>query len=334
MLRLISSPPGRFLAALVALLLVAPCGLSSAQPAAAQAAGANPTPDTGPVLPPLPDASPRAGGALKVIAATPLLADLVRQIGGSRVDVAAILPADADPHAFEPNPADLVKVEAARVIVEHGLQLDRWAAAIVTNAGSQAPVVVATKDVPILKSGQEGFSEGDPHVWFDPTNVQIMVRTIAAGLTAVDADGAPIYAARRDAYNVQLDALDAWIQTQIATIPAERRKLVTNHDAFGYYVHRYGLQFVGSVIPSIDTNTEPSAQDIAALIDKIKREKVPAIFTESSVNPKLARQLAQEAGIKVVDNLYGDNLGKPGSGADTYVAMMETDTNLIVGALR
>jgi ABC-type Zn uptake system ZnuABC Zn-binding protein ZnuA len=286
------------------------------------------------VLAPLPDAAPPTGKPLVVVASTPLLADLAAQVGGSRVETHAILPADADPHEYEPVPADLVTVEQAQLIVEFGLNLDQWAVEIVENAGAKAPVVVATTGVPTIASDEPGFGGGDPHVWFDPTNVQIMVSNIAAALSTADPAGALSFAARRDAYNQQLAGLDTWIAGQIATIPPERRKLVTNHDAFGYYVRRYGLTFVGSVIPSIDTNTEPSAQQTAELIDKIKAEGVPAIFTEASVNPELEEQLAKEAGVKVVDNLYGDNLGQPGSGADTYIGMMVTDTNLIVGALR
>jgi ABC-type Zn uptake system ZnuABC Zn-binding protein ZnuA len=287
-----------------------------------------------PDLPPLPAGTARAAGPVRVVATTPMLADLVRQIGGPRVEVASILPPNADPHEFEPTPPDLVTVEDAALIVEHGLHLDFWAADLIKNAGAKAPVVVATKDVPTLDSDEEGFTEGDPHVWFDPTNVQMMVATIAAGLVAVDPDGVDTYTARRDAYRQQLDQLDTWIKSQIATIPADRRKLVTNHDAFGYFVARYGLTFVGSVIPSLDTGAEPSARDTAELIDKIKAEGVPAIFTEVSVNPELERELADQARITVVANLYGDTLGPPGSGADTYIGFMETDTRLIVEALR
>jgi ABC-type Zn uptake system ZnuABC Zn-binding protein ZnuA len=322
-------------------LLVAVClGLSLAVGwTAARAQEATPatvgTPTgAGPVLAPLPDAAPPDGSPLVVVASTPLLADLAAQVGGSRVDAHAILPADADPHEYEPVPADLVTVEQAQLIVEFGLNLDRWAVEIVENAGAQAPVVVATSGVPTIASDESGFEGGDPHVWFDPTNVQIMVANIAAALSAADPAGAASYSTRRDAYDQQLADLDTWIAGQVATIPPERRKLVTNHDAFAYYVRRYGLTFVGSVIPSIDTNTEPSAQQTADLIDKIEAEGVPAIFTEASVNPELEEQLAEEAGVKVVDNLYGDNLGQPGTGADTYVGMMVTDTNLIVGALR
>jgi zinc/manganese transport system substrate-binding protein/manganese/iron transport system substrate-binding protein len=283
---------------------------------------------------PLPGAAPRTGGPLKVVASTPILADLARQIGGARVDVTSILPPNADPHDFEPKPDDLVKVEGASLIVEHGLHLDTWASDIIKNAGSSAPTVVATKGVQTISSNEADYSEGDPHVWFDPRNVNTMVDNMAAALVAVDPEGTSSYEARRDAYKAQLDQLDQAIAEQIATIPTERRKLVTNHDAFAYYVARYGLTFVGAVIPSLDSRAEPSAKDTAELIDKIKAEGVPAIFTEASINPKLEEQLAKEAGVKVVANLYGDNLGEAGSGADTYIGMMETDTRLIVEALR
>ncbi|HEU0113310.1 MAG TPA: zinc ABC transporter substrate-binding protein, partial [Thermomicrobiales bacterium] len=197
-----------------------------------------------------------------------------------------------------------------------------------------APVVVATAGVPTIASDEAEFAGGDPHVWFDPTNVKIMVGDIAAALTKIDPVGAASYAVRRDAYDRNLAILDAWIKAQVATVPPDRRKLVTNHDAFSYYAKRYGLTFVGSVIPSLDSSAEPSAQDTQTLIAKIKAEGVPAIFTEASLNPRLEQQLAAEAGVKVVPSLYGDTLGPAGSGADTYLGFMVTDTRLIVDALR
>jgi ABC-type Zn uptake system ZnuABC Zn-binding protein ZnuA len=305
-----------------------PAAVSAQEPAATPAAVAFPP------LSPLPEATPRAEGALKVITTIPLLADLTRQIGGSRVDVQSVLPPNADAHEFEPKPQDLVAAEDAALIVEHGLHLDDWAADLVANAGSNAPVVVATMGVQTIASDEKGFDQGDPHVWFDPRNVKVMVDNIAAALVQVDANGLATYEARRDAYKEQLDQLDQAIMEQIATIPPERRKLVTNHDAFGYFAARYGLTYIGSVIPSLDTRAEPSAKETAALIEKIKAEGVPAIFTEVSVNPALEEELAKEAGVKVISNLYGDTLGEPGSGADTYIGMMQTDTRLIVEGLR
>jgi ABC-type Zn uptake system ZnuABC Zn-binding protein ZnuA len=290
-----------------------------------------PVPDQ-PTLPQLPPAEPRADGPIKVVASTPILADIVRQIGGERVDVDSILPAGADAHDFEPAPEDIVSIEEAALVVEHGLNLDSWAADLVDEAGDKQ-TVVATDGVTVIPSGDDG-SAPDPHVWFDPANVKVMASNIAVALSNVDPDGAPYYEARRDAFHTQLDALDQWIAAQIATIPAEQRKLVTNHDAFRYYIDRYGFTFVGSVIPSIDSRAEPSANETAELIERIEAEHVPAIFTETSINPELERELAEQAGVTVVPGLYSDSLGEEGTGAETYIGMMIANTMLIVNALR
>src|SRR5205823_4213318 len=174
-------------------------------------------------------------------------------------------------------------------------------------------------------AGDANTPEGDPHIWFDPTLVKAMVANIAEGLAKVDAAGAAHYRQNAAAYSGQLDQLDAQVQGIYNRVPRERRKLVTNHDAFRYLARRYGLTIVGAVIPSISDAAEPSAQDINDLIDTIKREGVKAIFAESSANPKVARQVAQETGIKIVDTLYADTLGEPGSPGETYVKMMVYD---------
>lgn len=283
---------------------------------------------------PLPDAAPRVGGPINVVASTGILADLVRQIGGERVEVRSLLPANADPHDFEPAPDDLVAVEDADLIVRHGLGLDTWLDRLLQSAGGDAPVIVATEGVTTLSSTEEGFAEGDPHVWFDPTRVATMVGTIAGILTQLDPEGGTSYQARQTVYQQDLNALDRAIMAAVATIPPERRKLVTSHDALGYFADHFGLTIVGTVIPSLETTTEPSAKETAELIDLIKREGVPAIFAENTASPRLVDELAAQAGVKVVDDLYSDNLGKAGSGADTYLAMMRTDTILIVEALR
>ena len=303
------------------------------------------TPDTGPpaagdvaaLLPtpgPLPEGTAPAGEPLAAVATTGIIADLVRQVGGPRVEVESILPANADPHDFEPAPEDLVTVAEADIIFRHGLRLDGWAEGLLENAGTEAPVVVTTEGISPLASDEDEFAEGDPHVWFDPSRVAMMVATIAGALTDVDPDGAATYQARADAYRAQLTDLDATIRAAIATIPSERRKLVTNHDALGYYADRYGLTIVGTVIPGLETTAEPSAQEIAELLDVIEREGVPAIFAENTASAELAEELADEAGIEIVDDLYTDSLGDPSSGADTYLGLMRTDTILIVEALR
>lgn len=315
----------------LALILVSPASAVQVTPQASPAAGA-----VEPFLQfdPLPEGDPRTDGPLTVAATTGIVADLVRQVGGQRVEVITILPANADPHDFEPAPEDVVAIEDADIVVTYGLHLDEWAEDLVSNSGSDAPVLVMTRGVQTLTSGEEEFEEGDPHAWFDPTRVQIMVDNLAADLTEVDPGGAATYEARADIYKRHLAALDAAIQERVAAIPIERRKLVTNHDALGYFAERYGFEVVGTVIPSLDTRAEASARDVAELVDLIEREGVPAIFAENTTSPNLAEELAAQAGVTIVDDLYTDSLGEPGSGADTYLGLMQTDAVLIVNALR
>ncbi|MDP9364002.1 MAG: zinc ABC transporter substrate-binding protein [Chloroflexota bacterium] len=314
---------------LLALLLSPAVGRAQeATPAAGGMVDVLPTPA------PLPAAMPRAEGPLVVVATTGILADLVAQVGGERVEVVSLLPANADPHDFEPAPEDLVRVEGADSVVRHGLGLDEWSEGLIENADAELPVIVATEGIETRPSDDEEFAEGDPHVWFDPMRTGEMVRNIAAGLSEVDPDGEATYQARGDAYAAELRVLDAAIQAAIDTVPRERRKLVTNHDALGYYADRYGLEIVGTVIPGLETTAEPSAREVATLIEAIEREGVPAIFAENTTSPALAEELAAEAGVRVVDDLYTDSLGEPGSGADTYLGLMRTDTTLIVEALR
>lgn len=282
----------------------------------------------------LPAAAPREGGSLNVVASTSILADLARQIGGDRVEVRSILPANADPHDFEPAPDDVMAIESADIVLLHGLQLDSWADPLIEASQTDAPVIVVTDGIETINSDEEEFSDGDPHVWFDPMRVKTMVGNIEGGLASVDPDGAASYQARRDAYDQTLDQLDADIRKQIALIPEERRMLVTNHDALEYYADRYGLEIVGTVIPGLDSRTEPSAKEIADLIELMQETGVTVIFAENTVSPALAESLARDAGVRVAPELYTDSLGDPGSGADTYLGMMETDTIIIVENLR
>ena len=313
------------------------CGLvallAGPSPLAAQEATA-PSGLTLPTPGPLPEGTPRADGPFAVITTTGILADLVAQVGGPRVAVRSILPANADPHDFEPAPEDLVAIEDADVVIRHGLGLDEWVDGLLENAAGDTPVFVATAGIETLASDEEAFAEGDPHVWFDPTRAEAMVDTIARDLGSVDPDGAPTYDGRKTAYQQQLRDLDAAIAAAIGTIPAERRKLVTNHDALSYYADRYGLEIVGTVLPGLETTAEPSAAEIADLLDLIEEEGVPAIFAENTANADLAEELADQVGLEIVDDLYTDSLGDPGSGADSYLGLMATDTRLIVEALR
>jgi ABC-type Zn uptake system ZnuABC Zn-binding protein ZnuA len=288
-----------------------------------------------PAPPAMPDAggTPPTGHVLHVTVTTTQIRSLAESVAGNAAKVTPILQATDDPHAYEPKPSDVQLIADADLVLRHGMGLDHWLDKVVQNAGGNHPVVTVTTGVKI-ESGDSGESSGDPHVWFDVTNAMTMTRDIRDAMISADPAHQDVYQANTDAYLATLQQLDRDIMSQIATIPPDQRKMVTNHDAFGYYIRRYGLTFVGSIVPSMDSSAEPSAKDLAQLVDKIKAAHVRAIFLESSINPKLEKQIAVEAGVHVVDTLYGDTLGPPASPAYTYEGMMRYNTQTIVRALK
>jgi zinc/manganese transport system substrate-binding protein len=301
----------------VVLLSLAACGSGDGDAAAATSAG---------------------GAPLSVVATTPEVADFVRNIGGADVTVTQIIKANVDPHEYEPTPADIKAIGEAKVVVKNGVGLEAWLDQTIQSAGFQGAVVDSSQGVTLREGGhEEGEAENhDPHIWHDPRNAKIMVTTIEKALEVADPDDAETYAENLAAYSAKLDKLDADNVAAYAKLPAGDRKLVTNHDAFGYYIARYGLQFVGSVIPSMDTSAELSAQQLSALVAKIKATGTKAIFTESSLPPKTADAIAQQAGVKVIggeDALYGDSLGEPGTPTGSYLGAEEHNTKVIVDAL-
>jgi ABC-type Zn uptake system ZnuABC Zn-binding protein ZnuA/ABC-type Mn2+/Zn2+ transport system permease subunit len=268
--------------------------------------------------------SARSGGKLSVAATTTQVADWARQVGGSAVEVTPLLHPLVDPHEFEPGPAAAGAVAGAKLVVASGGGLDAWIDGLLENAGGSARIVELD---PVAKSG-------DPHFWNDPTLVVTAVRTLARALSRADPARAGVFRANAAHYVAKLRALDRRLQREFVSVPAERRRLVTDHDAFGYLARRYHLTLVGAAIPSTSTAAEPSAKDTAALIDAIRREHVPVLFSEASVDPKLVRQIAQATGARVDAGLYGDTLGPPGSGAATYLAMMRHNAARLLAAFR
>jgi ABC-type Zn uptake system ZnuABC Zn-binding protein ZnuA len=286
-------------------------------------------------------------GRLAVVATTTQLADFTRAVGGDRVRVTGILKPNVDAHDFEPSPADIDAIARAGVLVTNGLGLEEWLDDTITASGFEGTRVEAATGITPLAGGhaeeehtggQEHADEGtDPHVWQDVANAKVMVANIGRALAAADAAGAATYDANQRAYTAELDALDAEIEREVATIPAADRKLVTNHEAFNYYARAYHLEVVGSVIPSFDTSAELSVREVAELVDKIRATGVKAVFSEASLPPQTAETIGREAGVKVVageDALYGDSLGPDGSDAATYLAMMRHNTRVIVASLR
>ncbi|MGI5161637.1 metal ABC transporter substrate-binding protein [Microbispora sp. CA-102843] len=274
---------------------------------------------------------------LKVVATTTQVADFARNVGGDRVSVHQLLRPNVDPHDYEPSPADMQAISEADVLVKNGVGLEKWLDETISAAGFDGPVVDASQGIQIRKGDGSEEEAGDPHIWHNPLNVKTMVATIEKGFAAADPDDAAAYQANRATYDAKLDALDGEIAKKLESVPADRRKLVTNHDAFGYYLDRYKLTFVGSIIPSFDTSAELSAKQVSDLVAKIKTTGVAAIFSEASLPPKTAEAIGREAGVTVVageDALYGDSLGPEGSAGATYLQMEEHNTDTIVNALR
>ncbi len=275
-----------------------------------------------------------ASGKLKALATTTQVTALVHQVGGDLIDLSSMVQAGVDPHEYQPSPQDVRSANEAQVIFKNGTGLEKWLDKVIENSGTKAPIIDTSKGV-TLRKGDNEEPLGDPHIWQSPVNDIIMLHNIRDGLAQADPANAATYQANTAAYEKVLTDLDQYIQAQIATIPKANRKFVTNHDAFGYYYERYGLTFVGSIIPSMDSSFEPSAQELTQLVDLIKAQKVKAIFTESSITPTLAKQIGDEAGVTVVNGaLYGDTLGPPGSGADTVDGMLKANTALIVSNLK
>lgn len=282
-------------------------------------------------------ASSQAGTPLNVVATTPVVADFVRNVGGAKIAVTQILKPGVDPHDYEAAPADVQAIAGAALVVKSGVGLEHWLDDAIDSAGYSGEVVDTSKGVAIRQgNGDQEQAQGDPHIWHDPRNAKIMVRNIADALEAKDPADKADYERNATTYSAKLDALDTADQAKISSIPVAQRKLVTNHDAFGYYCARYGITFVGSIIPSFDTSAELSGKGLSDLVAKIKQSGVRAVFSESSLPPKTAETVASEAGVQVVegeDSLYADGLGPAGSPGGTYLGAEQHNTDTIVKAL-
>jgi len=277
-----------------------------------------------------PDAS---DGKLRVVATTVQIGALVREVGADKIDLVILVGPGVDPHDYEATTDDLKAIKASSVVFANGLGLDSFLAKAINSAGGKDKVVTVTDGVK-LRSAQGTESENDPHVWHNPENVKVMIDNIANALGKRDGANAAIYKANATAYTIVLDDTDRQIRSIIDSIPQANRKMVTNHDAFGYFIDRYGLTFVGAVIPGSSTQGETSPKDIANLTSLIRQEGVKVIFSENTVDPKVAREIAKDTGVRIIDDLYGDSLGEPGSGAETIHGMLLANAKRISEALK
>ena len=274
-------------------------------------------------------ASSSTNGLLAVVVTTSIIGDVARQIGGDRVSVKVLLPIGSDPHAFEPRPQDVAALTDADVVLVNGLGLEATLQPLLGNA--RAVVTVSDGITALPFAGEKGGL--DPHVWQDPNNVIIWANNMANAFAKADPSHADEYAANAKAYIAELTSLDAWIKEQVAQIPEANRKLVTDHEDFGYFTARYGFQQVGAVVPSVSTESAPSAQELAALEDAIRSSGVKAVFVGSTVSPDLSRRVADDTGVKLV-YLFTDSLSAAGGDAESYLAFMRHNVNAIVEALK
>jgi ABC-type Zn uptake system ZnuABC Zn-binding protein ZnuA len=260
-------------------------------------------------------ADPGTQGGLRVVATTTQLADIARNVAGDRAQVAGILTPNADPHDYEPRPSDARALADAQLVLRSGGDVDRWLGDLVHAAGSDAATLTLIDAV----RTHETDGEVDPHWWQDPRNAETAVLRIRDAFAKADPDGTAAYDAAAEAYLGRIRALDHAIAACMQQIPARERRLVTNHDALGYFAARYGITVVGAVIPALSTAARPSAGETQALVRTIRREHVSTIFPESSVNPRLEKAIAAEAGARVGPALWADALGPKGSTGATYL---------------
>jgi ABC-type Zn uptake system ZnuABC Zn-binding protein ZnuA len=279
-------------------------------------------------------ASPSGGASVAAVATTTQVADFVRQVGGDRVDVDQLLAPNSDPHGYEPRPSDARSLAEADVIVQSGGELDEWLGGLIDNSGADAPRVELIQAIPAVANKWHDHGDmADPHWWQDPRNAIAAIEAIRDALIAADPDGRAAYEANARAYGERLRRLDRNVAACIGRIPDAERKLVTTHDALGYYAERYDIEVVGALIPSLSSAAQPSAGDTHRLVDQIERENVEAIFPESSLNPKLERAVSRETGAAVGRALWADTLGPEGSDGATYVESIQSNTAALVDGL-
>ncbi|HET6609612.1 MAG TPA: zinc ABC transporter substrate-binding protein [Rhodopila sp.] len=270
---------------------------------------------------------------LPVIATFSILGDMVATVGGSRVAVRTLVGPDQDVHIYEPTPKDLRDLVASAAVIENGLGLEGWMARLTGAAGFKGRIIQAAAQVtPRTMKEDSGAIATDPHAWQNPRNGVLYVQAIAAGLSAADPGHAAAYADAAQHYADAIRQVDARIEAAFAPIPPDQRRIITTHDAFGYYGARYGIEFLAA--EGISTESEPSAKAIAALVQQIKREKIHAVFIENMTGDRMARMLARETGAVLGGTVYSDALSPPGGPAATYLTMLDHNTHLFAAAMK
>jgi zinc/manganese transport system substrate-binding protein len=269
----------------------------------------------------------RAQDRLNVVASFSILGDLARNVGGDRVNVTTLVGPDGDVHVYTPAPSDAQRIAGAKLMIINGLGLEGWLPRLLQSAASKAPIVVATQGIAPLKAG----SDADPHAWQAVANARIYVTNIRDALVAADPADTAAFRANAESYLAKLDALDREVRGAIAQIPESRRKVISTHDAFGYFAQAYGIEFIAPL--GVSTESEASARDIAGIITEIKTRKIPAVFLENISDPRLIRRISAETGARVGGILYSDSLTGEKGDAPTYIDMVRHNIKALTSAL-
>jgi zinc/manganese transport system substrate-binding protein len=269
----------------------------------------------------------RAQAPLNVVASFSILGDFVRNVGGDRVNVTTLVGPDSDVHVYTPAPVDAKKIAEAKLLIINGLGLEGWLPRLVQSAGSKAIIVTASDGIAPLRSG----TAADPHGWQSVANAKIYVANIRDALGAADTAGVASYRANTDAYLAKLDALDREVREAVARIPPARRKVISTHNAFGYFASAYGIEFIAPL--GVSTESEPSARDIAGIITQIRAARIPAVFLENISDPRLMRRISAETGARVGGTLYSDSLTGEKGDAPTYIDMVRHNIKALTSAL-
>lgn len=276
--------------------------------------------------------SAAAAGEVKVVATFSILADLARNVGGDRIAVSTLVGPNADVHVYTPAPADVKKIAAAKLVIVNGLGLEGWLDRLTGASGGKTTLVVASKGIAPLKSGSGQHLDTDPHAWQSVANAKIYVGNIRDALIGVDPQGADVYRLNAARYLAALDRLDRKVRDAVASIPPDRRRVISTHNAFAYFAAAYGIAFIAP--QGVSTATEPSARDVAAIIMQIRKEKIPAIFIENISDPRLIERIAAETGARVGGTLYSDSLTGENGPAPTYIDMVNHNIKALTSALR
>jgi zinc/manganese transport system substrate-binding protein len=269
----------------------------------------------------------KAAERLNVVASFSIPADFVRNVGGDRVNLTTLVGANGDVHVYTPAPSDAKRIADAKLVIINGLGLEGWLPRLVQSSGSKAQVVTVSAGIAPIKLG----SDADPHAWQSIPNAKVYVTNISNALAAADPADAEFFRSQAKAYLEKLETLDREVRDAVAKIPSDRRKVISTHDAFGYFAAEYGIQFIAPL--GVSTETEPSARDIAAIISQIKTQKIPAVFLENISDDRLIRRIAAETGSKVGGTLISDGLTDEKGPAPTYIDMVRHNIKALTSAL-